>query len=114
MDKTQGPGLKELNYVTAEINIVGCNISLKVASVIASRKSPGNIRVIILNCTKHCSSEWNQWTPGETLLNFQWYLETLLKDHDPIMPHTAKAQSRLLLGQTTSRKNTQRLIKEVQ
>lgn len=59
--KTPGPGLNELNYETAEINIVGCNLSLKIASVsanmIASEKYPGNIRGIILYCTKHCSSE---------------------------------------------------------
>lgn len=46
--KTPGPGLNELNYETAEINIVGCNLSLKIASVsanmIASEKYPGNIR----------------------------------------------------------------------
>lgn len=56
-NKTPGPGLKELNYEGAEISIVGCNLSLKIASVIASRKYPGNIRAIILYCTKHCSSE---------------------------------------------------------
>lgn len=45
-NKTPGPGLKKLNSETTEINIVGCNLSLKNASVIASRKYPGNIRVI--------------------------------------------------------------------
>lgn len=60
-NKTAGPGLKELNYETVKINFVGCNLSLKIASVsaymIASRTYPGNMRGIILYSTKHCSSE---------------------------------------------------------